>query len=210
MVWFHAVPAGQEAAEFRTQTYDGRRVLTWWQGTGLGGLSSGADYIYNDHCQQIAEVRAGNGYTTDGHEFLITPWNTALVLSYATATADLTSIGGPADQTVIDGIVQEIDIKTGKVLFQWNSADHVPYSQSEQPLPASASTPWDWFHVNAVHVARDGSLLIDARNTLDGLRRKPPHRGHQVAARRQGQQLLPGCRARPDAGQHGRDLRLAA
>ena len=29
-------------------------MLTWWQGTGLGGLSSGTDYIYNDHFQQIA------------------------------------------------------------------------------------------------------------------------------------------------------------
>ncbi len=165
VVWFHAVPAGQEAADFRTQTYDGQPVLTWWQGTGLGGLSSGTDYIYNDQYQQIAQVQAGNGYTADGHEFLITPWNTALVLSYATATANLTSIGGPPDQTVIDGIVQEIDIKTGQVLFQWNSADHVPYSESEQPLPASATTPWDWFHVNAVHVAANGSLLIDARDT---------------------------------------------
>jgi Arylsulfotransferase (ASST) len=165
VVWFHAVPAGQEAADFRTQTYRGRPVLTWWQGTGLGGLANGVDYIYNDHYQQIAEVKAGNGYNADGHEFLITPWNTALVLIYTTATANLTSIGGPANQTVIDGIVQEINIKTGKVLFQWNSADHVPYSQSEQPLPASASTPWDWFHINAVHPARDGSLLIDARNT---------------------------------------------
>ncbi len=165
VVWFHAVPAGQEAADFRTQTYDGHPVLTWWQGTGLGGLSSGTDYVYNDQYQQIAQVQAGNGYSADGHEFLITPWNTALILSYATATANLTSIGGPADQTVIDGIVQEIDIRTGKVLFQWNSADHVPYSQSEQPLPAAASTPWDWFHINAVHVARDGSLLIDGRDT---------------------------------------------
>jgi hypothetical protein len=43
---------------------------------------------------------------------------------------------------VINGVVQEIDIATGKVLFQWNSEDHVPFSQSEQPLPASASTPW--------------------------------------------------------------------
>ena len=51
------------------------------------------------------------------------------------------------------------------MLFQWNSADHVPYSQSEQPLPASASTPWDWFHVNAVHLDTDGNLLIDARDT---------------------------------------------
>ncbi len=165
VVWFHAVPTGEEASDFRAQTYDGRPVLTWWQGTGLGGLASGVDYIYNDHYQQIGEVQAGNGYSADGHEFLITPWNTALILAYTTATANLTSIGGPADQTVIDGIVQEIDIRTGKVLFQWNSSDHVPYSESEQPLPASASTPWDWFHINAVHLARNGSLLIDARNT---------------------------------------------
>ncbi|MGA2011111.1 MAG: arylsulfotransferase family protein [Solirubrobacteraceae bacterium] len=165
IVWFHAIPVGDTASDFRTQTYDGRPVLTWWQGTGLGGLSSGTDYIYNDHYQQIGVVNAGNGLSADGHEFLITPWNTALILSYTTAVVDLTSIGGPADQTVIDGVVQEINIRTGKVLFQWNSADHVPYSQSEQPLPASASTPWDWFHVNAVHLDGQGNLLVDARDT---------------------------------------------
>jgi hypothetical protein len=165
VLWFHAVPTGEEAADFRPQVYDGRPVLTWWQGTGLGGLSSGTDYIYSDHYKLVTTVHAGNGYSADGHEFLITPWNTALILAYTTATANLTSIGGPANQTVIDGIVQEIDIKTGKVLFQWDSAEHVPYSQSEQPLPASATTPWDWFHINAVHLAWDGSLLIDARDT---------------------------------------------
>src|ERR1700689_1079664 len=165
VVWFQAVPAGEEASDFRVQTYDGQPVLTWWQGTGLGGLSSGTDYIYNDHFQQIATVNAGNGLSADGHEFLITPWNTALILSYTTATANLTSIGGPANQTVINGVVQEIDIATGKVLFQWNSEDHVPFSQSEQPLPTSASTPWDWFHINAVHLGPDGTLLIDARDT---------------------------------------------
>jgi len=51
------------------------------------------------------------------------------------------------------------------VLFQWNSQDHVPWSDSEQPLPASPATPWDWFHVNAVHFDTDGNLLVDARNT---------------------------------------------
>jgi hypothetical protein len=164
-IWFHAIPAGQEASDFRTQTYHGAPVLTWWQGTGLGGLAAGVDYIYNDRYQKVAEVHAGNGYTADGHEFLITPWNTALILIYTTATADLTSIGGPPNQTVVDGIVQEIDIKTGKVLFQWNSQDHVPFAESEQPLPSSPSTPWDWFHINAVHTDTDGKLLIDARNT---------------------------------------------
>ena len=165
IVWFHPAPAGEEDADFRTQTYEGKPVLTFWQGTGLGGLSTGEDYIYNDHYKLIATVKAGNGDSADGHEFLLTPWNTALIISYTTATANLTSIGGPADQTVINGVVQEINIKTGKVLFQWNSADHVPYAQSEQPLPASAATPWDWFHLNAVKVDTNGNFLIDARDT---------------------------------------------
>jgi hypothetical protein len=165
VVWFKAVPAGEEASDFRVQTYNHQPVLTFWQGTGLGGLASGTDYIYNDHYRQIATVNAGNGLSADGHEFLITPQNTALILSYTTATADLTSIGGAADQTVINGVVQEIDVATGQVLFQWNSEDHVPFSQSEQPLPASASTPWDWFHINAVKLDTNGNLLIDARDT---------------------------------------------
>ena len=166
VIWFHPLLLGEVATDFRTQTYQGKPVLTWWQGTGFGGLSSGTDYIYNDHYQQIAEVNAGNGYSADGHEFLITPWNTALILAYTTATANLTSIGGPADQAVIDGVVQEIDISTGKVLFQWNSADHVPYRDSQQsaawPRPAM---PWDWFHINAVHLDTDGNLLISSRYT---------------------------------------------
>jgi hypothetical protein len=41
----------------------------------------------------------------------------------------------------------------------------VPFSQSEQPLPASASTPWDWFHINAVKLDTNGNLLIDGRDT---------------------------------------------
>jgi Arylsulfotransferase (ASST) len=165
VIWFHQAPAGEEDSDFRTQVYRGKPVLTFWQGTGLGGLAQGTDYIYNDHYKQIGAVKAGNGYSADGHEFLITPWNTALILAYTTGTANLTSIGGPARQTVIDGIVQEIDIRTGKVLFQWDSAGHVPYAHSEQPLPASASTPWDWFHINAVKLDTDGNLLIDSRNT---------------------------------------------
>ena len=165
VVWFHPAPAGQEIADFRTQTYRGKPVLTFWQGTGLGGLAHGTDYIYDDHYRQIAAVQAGNGQSADGHEFVITRRNTALVLSYATGTADLTDLGGPANQKVINGVVQEIAIRTGQVLFEWNSADHVPYSESEQPLPASPDTPWDWFHVNAVKPDGHGHLLIDARNT---------------------------------------------
>ncbi len=164
-LWFHPAPAGDVDADFRTQTLYGKPVLTFWEGTNFGGLADGTDYIYNSHYKQIAAIHAGNGLTTDGHEFQVTNHGTAWVLSYDTSTVDLSSINGPTDQSVIEAYVQEIDIRTGRVLFSWNAADHVPYSQSEQPLPASASTPWDWFHINAVKPLADGNLLIDARDT---------------------------------------------
>ena len=75
----------------------------------------------------------------DFHEFLITPWNTALILADTIGTANLTSLGLSAHQPVLDGVVQEIDIKTGKLLFQWDSADHVPYSDSHAPRGSRAS-----------------------------------------------------------------------
>jgi hypothetical protein len=116
VIWFHALPPGEVATDFRAQTYHGKPVLTWWQGGGPAG--SGTDYIYSDRYRPVAVVKAGHGYATDFHEFLITPSGTALITADTVATANLTSIGGPADQQVIDGIVQEIDISTGRVLFQ--------------------------------------------------------------------------------------------
>ncbi|HET9895453.1 MAG TPA: arylsulfotransferase family protein [Streptosporangiaceae bacterium] len=165
VLWFRPLPAGQAATDFRTQTYLGRPVLTWWQGQNSVHPAFGADYVYDSHYRQIAKVTPGNGCSTDFHEFLITPGNTALITATRTATANLTSIGGPARQKVIDGIVQELDIRTGKVLFEWDSAGHVPYRDSHEPLPKSATMPWDWFHINAAHLDTDGNLLINSRFT---------------------------------------------
>jgi len=95
-----------------------------------------ADNYATHNFQQIATVNAGNGLSADGHEFLITPWDTAPILAYTTATANLSSIGGPANQTIINGVVQEIDISTGKVLFQWQRGP-----RSVQPERASRKSP---------------------------------------------------------------------
>jgi len=160
VLWFHPLPAGTFASDFRTQTYLGKPVLTWFQGSGIDG----EDVIDNARYQQIATVKPASGYMPDFHEFLITPWNTALILADTIGTANLTSLGLSAHQPVLDGVVQEIDIKTGKLLFQWDSAGHVPYSDSHAPM-GQPGQPWDWFHINAVHLDTDGNLLISSRFT---------------------------------------------
>ena len=71
---------GPEAADFRVQRYRGQSGPHLVAGHRARWAGQGTDYIYNDHYQPIAAVTAGNGLTADGHEFLITPWNTALIL----------------------------------------------------------------------------------------------------------------------------------
>ncbi|HEY3765622.1 MAG TPA: arylsulfotransferase family protein, partial [Gaiellales bacterium] len=166
-VWFSPVTAPDQATDFRVQTYRGRPVLTWNVGasTGGGGHSAGYDVIANDHYKVIATVHAGNGYQADQHEFQLTKQGTALITIYNIVPYDLSSVGGPANGEAYDGIVEEIDVRTGKVLFEWHSLDHVPLSDSYAPVPTSPTTPYDYFHINAVKVASDGNLLIDSRHT---------------------------------------------
>jgi hypothetical protein len=166
-VWFHPITGGDQAADFRVQRYRGRPVLTWWQGqshTGAGH-GEGVDYIVDDQYQVIATLHAGNGLAADTHEFRLTPQGTALITVYQQVARDLSSLGGSADGAVFDGIVQEIDVATGKVLFEWHSLDHVGLDESHAPVPTAAATPFDYFHINAVSLDLDGDLIVNARNT---------------------------------------------
>ena len=45
-------------------------------------------------------------------------------------------------QIVLDSVVQEIDVKTGLLLFQWDSLDHVPLTDTYEPVVKSAGEPY--------------------------------------------------------------------
>ena len=54
---------------------------------------------------------------------------------------------------------------TGRVLLDWHSLDHVPLSDSYEPVPKRPDRPYDYFHVNSVSLAADGNLVISGRHT---------------------------------------------
>ena len=61
--------------------------------------------------------------------------------------------------------MQEIDIETGKVLFEWHSLDHVPVDESYRARACTAAGNVDYFHLNSIEVDADGHLLVSARHT---------------------------------------------
>jgi hypothetical protein len=140
-------------------------VLTWWQGYSGAGIGAGEDVIEDSSYRQIAVVHAGNGLSADLHEFQLTPQGTAVISAYYPVYWNAASVHGSTRQIVLDSVVQEIDVKTGLVLFQWDSLDHVPLTDSYEAVPQSAGLPLDYFHVNSIQPQRNGDLIISARNT---------------------------------------------
>jgi hypothetical protein len=169
VVWFHPLDT-HGVADVKVQRYQGKPVITWWRGKAPMGVGSGYYAIYNDRYKEIARVRAGHGYSGDIHEFVITPNDTALFTIYHRIPVDLTPIGGPKEGKVFDGIVQEVDIPTGKVLFEWHSWPAVGIREGFfKPVPSakkgSKAPPYDYIHLNSIDVEPNGNFLVSARNT---------------------------------------------
>lgn len=164
-VWYSYITNGQVSADFRMQTYQGHPVLTWSQSAPYGAVNGipTTDYILDTTYNVVATVHGGNSFNADMHEFEITPQNTALIVVYNTMPADLSSVGGPTNGMVTEGVVQEIDIATGAVLLEWHSLPNVALTESYLPLPASG--PYDYFHINAAKLDTDGNILVSSRHT---------------------------------------------
>jgi Arylsulfotransferase (ASST) len=171
VVWFDQLRAPIQATDFRVQRYRGRPVLTWWVGKiSQAGVGRGSYVIYDSSYRLVARVRASKGLTGDLHEFQLTPRGTAYITVYHEVPDDLSSIGGPKHGFVYDSVVEEIDIATGRVVFEWHSLDHVPLSESTQAnrKPARDATkqqPLDYFHVNSISDGPGGTILVSGRNT---------------------------------------------
>jgi hypothetical protein len=171
LVWFKP-DVNSSKMDFNVQTYQGKPVLSWWEGRVLGaGYGEGVGMIADASYQTIHKVNAANGLMADLHEFYLTPQGTALITAYRQRSADLSAVGGPAKAQVLSGVAQEIDIASGKLIFEWDSWDHVPLTDTMQPFKyenkvfGTKYRPFDYFHINSLSLTPDGDLLISARNT---------------------------------------------
>jgi hypothetical protein len=167
LVWFS--PNSQKTIQrldLRVQSYQGKPVLTWWEGQVTAGHGQGQVVIADSSYRTVATVKAGHGLAADLQEYLLTPQNTAPLTASTPVTANRARRGGPAKGVVFSGVVQEIDIPSGRVLFEWSSIDHVPVTDTVTPFTGGTSkVPFDYFHINSISIAPDGTLLISARNT---------------------------------------------
>ncbi|KAF1832368.1 hypothetical protein BDW02DRAFT_503134 [Decorospora gaudefroyi] len=155
--------------DFRTQTYKGEPVLTFWSGIVLNGYGRGSFYMLNQSYDEIAhfEVARFGDDMGDAHEFTVTPDDTALVAIYIAVPYDLSAVGGSEDGWLFENTFQEINIETGELVFEWNASTHVGLNESYNALTdvgESEEAPWDYFHINSVAKDKNGDYLVSGRH----------------------------------------------
>jgi hypothetical protein len=164
LVWMRPDRTGN-ATNFRVSSWRGKPVLTWWEGANNLGIGAGQHVIADSSYREIARITGGIGRKADLHELVLTARGTALI------TAD-TSVASPpvAGQAqpappVMDCAILEVDVATGRVLFEWHAVDHIGIDESVATAPTGANQVYDYVHVNSIEVDADGNLIVSARNT---------------------------------------------
>jgi hypothetical protein len=157
LIWFHPVK-DKVVTDFKAGLYHGKPVLTWWEGKVVHGLADGEWVVLDSSYRELARFPAANGRHGDLHEFVITPQNTALVTSNEVVAWNRSGL-----QQVVGGVVQELELPSGRLLWEWRSLEHVAIEETE--IEAKPGPRFDYFHINSIDVTADGNLLVSARNT---------------------------------------------
>ena len=162
-VWFRPLAAGLQVTNFARTDYQGKPALVWWEGKiQQSGYGQGEAVLLDQDYHEVARVRAAGGRSMDLHALTVTPEGTALFTCYPqTVPMDLSSIGAPRNSQVFESIIQEVDIASGRLLFEWQSLQHIPVSASEEPH----AEPYDYLHINSIQQLSDGNLLVSGRHT---------------------------------------------
>lgn len=161
------------------QMLDGEPVIAYWTGFAVKGFGFGHISILNSSYDEIHRVtldcKAENFVTVfdpmsfdsciDIHESQFTDRGTVLVTAVNVTQADLSSVGGPKDGWIQDGLIYEIDIKTNEVLFRWSAREHMdrlPLTDMRAPLEGTGGSkdhPYEYPHLNSVAKYGDDYLV---------------------------------------------------
>lgn len=164
VVWWK--PTAGYVLDFKVQRYQGKAVLTWFEGDLVQpGLGRGVHVIADTSYRVLKRVPAQGGLVADHHDFQITPRGTALTASYVPVRVDTRAAGGVRDGRVFDNVVQEIDLASGRLLFEWHALDHLGVGETYAGIPTENRSVLDFAHINSVREYGTGALLLSFRAT---------------------------------------------
>ncbi|CUM50773.1 unnamed protein product [Debaryomyces tyrocola] len=147
--------------------------LSYWTGAMSDvGLGFGS-YREMDNSYRITKnLGLQSPFLHDFHEFHDFGDGTAAFSTYQAIQYNLSTWESSMEEGwVYQNVLIEIDSSTDEVLFQWNSIEHIPISESlvleqmDDGKGKSNERPFDYLHMNSIDKDSDGNYLISCRHT---------------------------------------------
>jgi hypothetical protein len=128
-LWY--LPRPDIARDLKTVRYRGERMLAFYQ-----WMPHARAYyaLLDSQYRWVARVRAGNGYMVNTHDLHLTSAGTAYLMAYVRV------LDPRCHCRVSDVVLQEVDLPTGDVLWEWHAVDHIP-SRRRTPRRCTAVFP---------------------------------------------------------------------
>ncbi|NQY09103.1 MAG: aryl-sulfate sulfotransferase [Flavobacteriales bacterium] len=113
----------------------------------------------------IDSFECGNGYATDPHDIAILPNGNALLIceEYRYIDMSLEVDSGDTNAYVKGGMIQEIDLISKEVVFQWSSFDHFEFTDNMHGANLTDAY-FSYVHMNSIQQDTDGNIIISNRN----------------------------------------------
>jgi hypothetical protein len=164
---------------FHVCPINGTDQLCYFTGYQNLGYARGHGVILNNRLTTITGVQSQGGLpANDQHEFnIVNNGKSALLTVYEPIHYDLSAYNITSGQGwLLNSWFQEVEIATGKLLFEWDALSHVAIDQTYVfPNKTDVSGtglgvvtppdgPWDYFHINSIDKFPNGDYLISGRH----------------------------------------------
>jgi outer membrane protein assembly factor BamB len=184
--WYLTAPISGTSGNYPT-IFDNNGVPIWWGpqvNTGFVELLPDGNLAWTKSDGTPAEERrldgslvntiTPSGGTPDLHDLLRLPNGDYVMVADTIRTGvDFSSWGGPASASVLDAVIQELT-PTGTVVWSWDTADHIPVSETDPQWRASALLNggiYDAYHWNSIEATGTGFIVsyrhLDAVYDID-------------------------------------------
>ncbi|KAI1258751.1 Arylsulfotransferase-domain-containing protein [Xylariaceae sp. FL1019] len=157
-------------ADYNYQDSQAFRTYTLFDKPIIGAFAGGGVQLYDENYNLIHRITPKGDfwdYNADSHEAMITPNNSAVMIIGKKETANLTHLG-QGERDVTNNYIQEVDIGSNKVLFQFNMRDYFNPQDSYWPWKGKGPYDFGWahdmWHTNSVEKLPNGDFLCSSRH----------------------------------------------
>ncbi|KAJ2966712.1 hypothetical protein NQ176_g10021 [Zarea fungicola] len=172
-------------SDLKVQQVGSRSYITFWH-DGDSYQNDGGSYIVLDQSyQMVKELRPVGRPTSRPVELKLTQTGTAVMLMHHVTQAS-GSVGGLKNGWINEAIIQEIDVASNELLFEWRASEHFDVGKSRASMAgeqgSTPSTAFDFFHATGIDVDHNRNYIIASRNMCNA-----------AAVRRSDGSVLTGC-----------------